>query len=478
MSHCRFLRCCRWCPAVPRLEPLLIAAAALCAVGCSDLTETITFAANGGWCWYQDERAIVHDGVLIFATVAGTAARGVDAGDVMVTSYDLETGETAQFELHDRLQADDHVAPALLVRSDGRYLTVYARHGNDSLSRYRITERTGDIAAWERERSFDWGARTTYSNLYRLSDSGAATGRIFNFSRTVGNNPNWSYSDDEGVTWRYGGRLLQWSREDFIDDPKFTGMDGTRPYVKYASNGRDEIHFVTTEDHPRAYDNGIWHGMIKVSEAGAHLAHSDGTRIAPLSTGRFAEVKPTDLTPVFIGDADNVAWTADVELDERSFPYAAFSIQHGNGAVRTDRTAGGDDMRYGYARWDGNRWLVHEIAYAGTALYPAENDYTGLIALDPDDPDVVFISTDADPETGEPLISSADGRRHYEMYQGTTEDGGDTWSWRPLTENSALDNLRPTVPSWPDGTVVLWLRGTLRTYTDYDTAVVGMILRP
>jgi hypothetical protein len=266
-------------------------------------------------------------------------------------------------------------------------------------------------------------------------------------------------------------------REDFENDPKFTGTDGTRPYVKYASNGRDEIHFITTEDHPRAYDNSLWHGIINVSAEGARITHSDGTVIGPLSTDRTSEVKPTDLTPVFVGDADNVAWTVDLELDDRGWPYAAFSIQHGDGDVRTERRVGGEDMRYGYARWDGERWQTFEIAHAGTALYAGEDDYTGLIALDPNDPDVVFISTDANPVTGEPLISEADGERHYEIYRGETTDGGVTWEWSALTENSPADNLRPLVPSWEDGTIVSWLRGTLTTYMDYDTEVVGMVFR-
>jgi hypothetical protein len=419
----------------------------------------------------------VYDGVLTFGTVAGTTARGVDAGDVMVTSYDLETGATQSFELHDKFQSDDHDVPALSVIDDGRYLAVYSKHGNDSLSRFRITERPGDITDWEAERTFDWGAPTTYSNVHRLTAVGGATGRIFNFSRTVGNNPNWSYSDDDGVTWHYGGRLLQWTREDFADDPKFTGTDGTRPYVKYASNGRYEIHFMTTEDHPRAYDNSLWHGIIRIDEGGARITRSDGTTIGPLSTDRSPEVMPTDLTLVFSGDAENVAWTVDLELDDRGWPYAAFSIQHGDGDVRTERRVGGEDMRYGYARWDGETWHAFEIAYAGTALYPGEDDYTGLIALDPNAPDVVFISTDADPETGEPLISEADGERHYEIYRGETHDGGATWEWTALTENSAADNLRPLVPSWEDGTIVLWQRGTLTTYMDYDTEVVGMVFR-
>lgn len=41
-----------------------------------------------------------------------------------------------------------------------------------------------------------------------------------------------------------------------------------------------------------------------------------------------------------------------------------------------------------------------EVAFAGTCLYPRESSYTGLITLDPEDAQSVYISTDVDPSTG------------------------------------------------------------------------------
>ena len=32
--------------------------------------EVITFKENGSWCWFQDERAIIHNNQLIFGSVA------------------------------------------------------------------------------------------------------------------------------------------------------------------------------------------------------------------------------------------------------------------------------------------------------------------------------------------------------------------------------------------------------------------------
>jgi hypothetical protein len=248
---------------------------------------------------------------------------------------------------------------------------------------------------------------------------------------------------------------------------------GGRPYVRYASNHRDTLHFLTTEDHPRNYDNSIYHGTIR----GGRVYRSDGTLVGPLSRTKTTSIRPTDLTRVFTGDADRVAWTVDLQLDRSGRPYAAFSVQMNDGDVREESSAGGQDHRYYYARFDGKQWHVHEMAYAGTNLFTSEMDYTGLVALHPHDPHTVYISTDADPTGGRPLISRADGQRHHEIFRGVTADGGKTWKWTAVTANSAHDNIRPVIsPGNGRHTAVLWLRGSYPRYTRYDLDVVGLIL--
>jgi hypothetical protein len=139
---------------------------------------------------------------------------------------------------------------------------------------------------------------------------------------------------------------------------------------------------------------------------------------------------------------------------------------------------GGTDIRYRYARWTGSSWSDHALAYAGSRLYSGEDDYSGLAALDPTDPNVVYISTNADPESGAPLSSSADSRRHYELFRGTTDDAGESWQWSPITEDSRLDNLRPILVTDGAGQkALLWLRGTYRAYTDYQQEVVALLFR-
>ena len=99
------------------------------------------------------------------------------------------------------------------------------------------------------------GDVVTYANPIYLSEEK----RLYVFHRGVGLDPNYLVSEDLGRTWRYGGRL-------------FIGRDGYSPYVKYVSNGRDTIHFVGTEDHPRNFTNSLFHGFIR----GGLIHSSDG----------------------------------------------------------------------------------------------------------------------------------------------------------------------------------------------------------
>ena len=106
----------------------------------------------------------------------------------------------------------------------------------------------------------------------------------------------------------------------------------------------------------------------------------------------------------------------DIELDADCEPVILFSVQR-DGRDLPPRQ-GGMDIRYHYALRDGKKWHENEIAYAGTRLYPFEDDYSGLGAIDPGNPDIVYISTDADPETGEALISAADALLYESKSEG------------------------------------------------------------
>ncbi|HCF95455.1 MAG TPA: hypothetical protein DEW46_10365, partial [Verrucomicrobia bacterium] len=49
--------------------------------------EQILLMREGGWCWYQDPRALIQNGKLLVGGVSGVN------GDVKVSVYDLEAGQ-------------------------------------------------------------------------------------------------------------------------------------------------------------------------------------------------------------------------------------------------------------------------------------------------------------------------------------------------------------------------------------------------
>ena len=419
---------------------------------------------DAGWCWFQDERALVVGGRLVFGSVAAGRADPTRRGAVEATSVDLRTGAVRRSRLsatpvekHGRY--DDHDAPAFVVRGDGRILAAWAGHGFDNRILSRVTLQPGDPTAWGEEHVFVPSApsKISYTNLYRLS---AERSRIYDFFRGLDDRfkPSVAWSDDGGERFTAGGVV--------IDVP---AAFRHRPYVKYASDGQGTVHLAYTEGHPRDFDNSLYHLYYRDGT----LHRSDGTVIRTLAEGLR---DPVEGTRIFQGDARNVAWVADLELDGQGRPFVAYSVQKDSAGLPPGQ--GGGDHRYRIARWTGTAWEDHEIAFAGTRLYAGEDDYTGGIALVPGDPSRVFVSTNADASTGAPLVSSADGKRHWEVLRGETKDGGRSWRYQPVTRSSTADNLRPIVPRRTGpGDVLLWLRGTYRSYTDYALEAVGLLPR-
>lgn len=288
-------------------------------------------------------------------------------GNIEITSYDLETNtHLGTFVLHEKLDADDHSVPAILTLDDGRLLSVYSQHNGDSLIRYRISGKSNALE-WEPEYTVTGSSVVTYSNLHYLQSENEGNGRIFNFYRGANRSLYYIYSDNQGEIWQSGYNLVSFEKR--------------WPYLKYVSDGKSKIHFITTESHPRFWNNSIYHGYFENHK----VYYTDGNLIKDLKDG---PIQPTEVTRIFNGDSINNAWTVDLHLDQEELPYIAYS-------VRKDI----DHIQYRYARWDGKSWNDHFLAFAGRALYEAELHYSGLVALDPENPDVVYIATDADPVT-------------------------------------------------------------------------------
>ncbi|HEY4572221.1 MAG TPA: BNR-4 repeat-containing protein [Kribbella sp.] len=416
---------------------------------------------NGAWCWFQDERAVVDPeaGLLVVGSIAAPEGPGgADrAGNVELTVVDLRAGTSEVVVLHAQFEADDHDVPALWRRSDGRWLAVYTKHKTDDLTRWRVSE-PGDPRTWGPERTFDWseftgGRGVTYSNLHLLD------GRLYCFARAVNDDPCALVSDDEGDTWTYAGKLFT--------RPKVGYVNGYTRYVSTPSR----VDLITTDHHPRDYNNSIYHGYL---EAGA-LHRTDGTVVDPVALDADApsQVELTTILAadsVWDGEPMSHCWTIDIRRGNDGSLAAVLLARHDTPQKPEDAFARQHpvpDHRFFYARLaPGGTWQVRQLARAGHGLLPHENDYTGLVAIDPYDLDTLYVSTPIDPRDGATL-------EHHEIFHARSTDAGTTWSWTPVTKDSTGDNLRPIVaPGDPSRIPLLWFRGTMTASQHYNCEVV------
>jgi hypothetical protein len=411
--------------------------------------DLITFNDSGGWCWYQDERAIVDtdNNRLIIASVQSSR--------VHVVHWDIAAGSGDEHTIDNALPyTDDHDAPSLLKTEDGGYAAMWAGHRNDCYSRFSYF----DGSSWSAKSNFDWSSNgcpwdgdgmITYANAWYIGDT------IYSYVRSVDTSPNCLWSDDHGRNWHFGGRLTSTPRAGYVAG-----------YYKYWGNNVDRIDWLGTEAHPRDNNNSLYHGYVQ--DGGIHNSNGD---VIDSDFADQAANDVTDYTRVFTagstigGLALNHAWNADlVRYDDGTIA-----------AIWTARVVGSSsddpDKRLLYARFDGSSWNLTYLAQAGTKLYDSEQDYTGLGALDPDNPEVIYISTPYDPRTDE-----GDFYGKKEIWKGVTCDGGASFDWVPVTANSTMDNLRPIVPKW-DGShrALLWMRGTYTSAQSFNTAIVGLI---
>lgn len=398
-------------------------------------------AENGAWTWFNDERA-VFVGPYLYIGYVDTA------GYSSMTAYPLEAGvDSSRWKLSSFQQVDDHNNPALLHLNDGRTLAAYAHHGSEPYWNWRFEDEDPERIAWSSEHRAEPLPRgVTYNNLFQLNRE---DGRIYNFFRGINYNPTVMASDDGGRTWSDPRHIIR------------SGEGGTRPYVKYVSDGEARIDLLYTQGHPRREKNDVYHLYYQNSA----LYESDGTLICRVAESECLPVPFDAGTRIYDAGEAGRAWVWDIEYADGGLPVAAY-------ITARDSTVG-NDLRYRYARWESDEgaWSEQEIAHAGTHLYDGENHYAGGISIDPNHPSTVYLSADVHPETGN---ATATGR--YQMWRGTTADGGAAWIWERLTDSQSADNLRPFVPrGGGDHHAVLWLRGRYTTYTDFDTDVVGLV---
>jgi hypothetical protein len=425
--------------------------------------DIVEVAPNGTWTWFNDERAIWHNGRLFSGYVRSDGNPGV-------TRYNHLTGVANHMNLGTAtsVEVDDHNNPSFTVLPDGKLLTVYSKHGTASQFYHRSSTTTSpaSLAEWSAETIKTTPAGNTYANTYRLAGNGPGENNtIYNFSRCTNYNPCITLSTDNGATWGTVNHFIN------------VGTGGTRPYPRYASNKTNRIDLIYTDAHPRNENNSVYHMYYQAE----NFRKTDGTLIKsfanlPINHGTVSDPNNGEKGSVVYqyDPAWGRGWTWDIHYGADGHPVCVYQTQ------RDDVTGTGwnhDRIHYHYARWTGTAWQSTFIAQGGRGIYSAEDDYGGGMTLDPEDPRVVYISSNA----ASPF-SLADtnnvplgANERYEVWRGITLDGGLTFTWSAITQNSTANNLRPIVPEDHGlSKHVLWMQGTYTSYVNYNTKVMGI----
>lgn len=398
---------------------------------------------DGGWCWFADPRAIWVDKKIL----AGGVTQN---GDVTVHLYDPATKQEKTAVLWSKFEKDDHDNPSFLALPDKRILTFFSKHSGPDM--WMAEANASDPLNWSKPVAISPNDKAykgpkgslngyCYPNPQLLSGE---KNRIYLFWRGMNWKPTLSWSDDLGKTWQKGRQVVS----PVSDDPN------NRPYVKVAGNGKDRIHFVFTDGHPRNEPtNSIYYARY---EKGAFRG-VDGKPIAKLNQLPF---RPGDADVIYDGKAEGVrAWVWDVSEDAKGNPIVVYT-----------RLPQEDRHLYRYARWNGKRWVDRPIVDGGK-WFPQtpegkkepEPHYSGGLCLDANDPRFVYVSR--------PI----NGR--FEIERWFTDDGGDSWSHVALSGYSKHDSIRPFVVRGQrpaTGPVAVWVNAHRYVhYTDYGSTQQG-----
>lgn len=417
--------------------------------------EFLELSPDGVWTWFNDERAIWHQGMLY----AGYVTR---AGDVGISRYDPATAKAVSHVLGSprARQKDDHNNPSLVSRSDGRLLAIYSKHGGsrEFYTRVSLVAAPAGPRDWAPEQVVAVPAPNTYANAFQLAAEGD---KIFSFHRCLNWNPTLSISENGGAAWQAPLHFITAGQNRSV-----------RPYIRLASNNVDRIDLAYTDGHPRDIENSVYHLYYK----GGAVFRTNGEQIKTLAQLPLDHARGETGSVVYsYSPAFGRGWVWDVQYDAKERAVCAFQTR------RADVTGSGwkhGRIYYHYAIWTGSEWRSSFIAHGGRALYGHENDYGGGMAIDPDDPRVVYISTNAarpfdlDDRDRVPLGTN----ERYELWRGFTADDGLTFTWQPVTRESSEDNIRPDVPAGHGGVPgLLWVRGRYTTYTDYQTRIIALL---
>lgn len=403
---------------------------------------------EGAWCWFADPRALYYENAS--GSIKNTYIGYIDIhGNIKATQHNALTGKTHEVLIRSYFQPDDHNNPAFLILPDERVMIFYSRHTDEACFYYRISKLPGDITTLGEEKKLVTANNTTYPNPYILSDD-----------------PNHIYLAWRGINWH--PTIAQLSMPDANDDVKFTKgpfqivqSTGARPYAKYVSNGKDRIYLTYTTGHPdNEYPNYIYYNYIDINTF--QLKDIKGNLLGTVGSGVHSVNKTTY-------PASYPFAMVDVPTNQRDWVWQTALAKDGNPVIAMVQISNDKNTHYYYyAKWTGTEWRKTFLANGGGKFHQTaglELCYSGGMALDEDNPDIVYCSVPVAGTSG----------TVYEIKKFVIGDNGTVLSSEAITTNSTLNNVRPYVitGSGKSPYRLIWMYGNYYDWIVSSTRPLG-----
>ena len=401
---------------------------------------------EGAWCWFADPRAIHYtnaDGSINASYIGYIDVHG----NVKAMQLDHNTGLRTEVLVRSYFQPDDHNNPTFLVLPDERVLIIYSRHTDEPAFYYRVSKRPGDISALGEEKCIVTNHNTTYPSPFLMSDD-----------------PEHFYLCWRGLGWHPTiARLTLPDAEDNVQIAwgpyQMVQSTGARPYAKYYSNGKDKLYMTYTTGHPdNEWPNWLYFNVINLHaekqpdgtvNVAPTLEDIKGNHLSVIADGKFrvnksAEYKQTYPYTLVDAPTNSRAWVWQIACDTEGLPAIAM--------VRIDRSK--NQHQYYYAKWTGEAWRLTDLANGGGRFHPSNTEYcySGGEALDPANPNVIYLSIPTKDRSGKSI---------HEIWRYTLNHQGQVAMKEQITRNSEKNNVRPFVLPGSEHSPLrlLWMHG-------------------
>ena len=401
---------------------------------------------EGAWCWFADPRAIHYtnaDGSINASYIGYIDVHG----NVKGMQIDHNTGRRTEVLVRSYFQPDDHNNPTFLVLPDERVLIIYSRHTDEPAFYYRVSKGPGDISVLGEEKCIVTNHNTTYPSPFLMSDD-----------------PEHFYLCWRGLGWHPTiARLTLPDEEDNVQIAwgpyQMVQSTGARPYAKYYSNGKDKLYMTYTTGHPdNEWPNWLYFNVINLNAekqtdgtvtVSPTLEDIKGNHLSVIADGKFRVNKSAEYEqtyPYTLVDAptNSRAWVWQIACDTEGLPAIAM--------VRIDRSK--NQHQYYYAKWTGEAWRLTDLADGGGRFHPSNTEYcySGGEALDPANPNVIYLSIPTKGRTGKSI---------HEIWRYTLNNQGQVVMKEQVTRNSEKNNVRPFVLPGSEGSPLrlMWMHG-------------------